>query len=38
MSILDIIRARIICDFPEISDEELLIRMSIVEKLLEVIK
>jgi hypothetical protein len=35
MNILDVIRARIIRDFPTISEEELAIRLSIAEKLLE---
>lgn len=35
MNILDVIKKRIMRDFPGISEEELLIRMSLVEKLLE---
>jgi len=35
MNILDVIRTRIIRDFPDISEEELNIRLSIAEKLLE---
>lgn len=35
MNILEVIRARIIRDFPAISEEELAIRLSIAEKLLE---
>jgi hypothetical protein len=38
MNILDVIRARIIRDFPTISEEELAIRLSIAEKLLENIR
>lgn len=38
MNILDVIRARIIRDFPHISEEELNIRLSIAEKLLEDLK
>lgn len=35
MNILDVIRSRIIRDFPDISEEELQIRLTIAEKLLE---
>lgn len=35
MNILDVIRTRIIRDFPDISEEELQIRLTIAEKLLE---
>ena len=38
MNILEVIRARIIRDFPNISAEELAIRLSIAEKLLETIE
>jgi len=35
MNILEVIRARIIRDYPTISDEELELRLSIAEKILE---
>lgn len=35
MNLLELVRARIIRDFPDISYEELAIRLTIVEKLLE---
>jgi hypothetical protein len=35
MNILELIRTRIIRDFPDISKEELQIRLTIAEKLLE---
>ena len=35
MNILEVIRARIIQDFPHISEEELVIRLGIAEKILE---
>ena len=35
MNILEVIRARIIRDFPHISEEELSIRLAIAEKILE---
>lgn len=38
MNILEVIRARIIRDFPEISEEELEIRLTIAEKILEEIE
>lgn len=38
MNILEVIRARIIRDFPTISEEELAIRLAIAEKLLETIE
>ena len=35
MNILEVLRARILKDFPTISEEELQIRLDIAEKLLE---
>jgi len=35
MDILEFIRAKIIKDFPDITDEELIIRLTIAENLLE---